>query len=817
MTLTLEPNLRGSTDRIRFLRQESEKGYTPTISMERAQLVTEAYQKYEGVCQKNTLRGKTFNYLMTNRTLFINKRSLIVGEKGHQPWAAPTFPELACHSLKDFYTMNARDKVFFKVSKDDCRIQEEKIIPYWSQRSMLSQITSVLPEKWHDLYEAGLYTEPLLQFGLGQTVGDEKIYQRGYKDCIHDIDLQLSKLNYTDDLEALTKRDALAGMKLACEGMVTMGERYAELARELAEEEEELTAKEELLQIAEVCDVVPAYRPKTFRQAIQMYWFTHIGVTLETNNWDSFSPGKLDHYLEPFYNKELAEGTLTREEAKELIENLWIQFNNQPAPPTINISLVGTGTYTNFSNINTGSLRANGSSGVSDLSYLILEVTDDLKLLQPSSNIQVSRKTPEHFLRESVKVARKGWGQPAFLNSDALVQELLGMGVSLDDARANGVATGCVETGLAGKEAYMLTGHLNLPKVLELVLNNGIDSKTNRQVGLDLGSPQTFRSYQQLYDAFCKQLQYVANVKLSGTNIIERMHMTQLPVPLMSVLTDDCIARAKDYNNGGARYNSTSIPCVGISTLVDSLAVIKKHVFEEKRLTLDELLIASHDNFDGYDDILKIVRHHTPKYGNDDDYADDILYQVNDSIQEALANRQTVKGATTNVSYIPMANHIQFGQSMEASVNGRLANTPLPDGISPEKGADRLGPTAVIKSAAKLDHLKTGGTLLNQKFSPAVVAGEAGLSHMVTLIRSYFAMDGHHIQFNVLDKETLIKAQQRPEEYENLIIRVAGYSDYFNNLEKALQDEIINRTEQGFRPADVETSQNAPLPSIWSL
>lgn len=682
---------------------------------------------------------------------------------------------------------------------------------------MLPQITQVLPEQWHHLYEAGLYAEPLLQFGLGQTVGDEKIYQRGYKDCIHDIDLQLSQLNFTEDAEALTKRDALTGMKIACEGMITMGERYAKLAREMAAQESELTAKNELLDIAEVCDVVPAYKPKTFRQAIQMFWFTHIGVTLEINNWDSFSPGKLDHYLEPFYTKELAEGTLTREEAKELIENLWIQFNNQPAPPTVNISLVGTGTYTNFSNINTGALRANGSTGVSDLSYLILEVTDELKLLQPSSNIQISRKTPEHFLRESVKVARKGWGQPAFLNSDALIQELLGIGVSLDDARTSGVATGCAETGAAGKEAFMLTGHLNIPKILELVLNNGFDSTTNRQVGLDLGSPQTFKTYEQLYQAFCKQLQYIADVKLAGTNIIERMHMSQMPVPLMSVLTDDCIARAKDYNNGGARYNSTSIPCVGISTIVDSLAVIKKHVFEDKRLTVDELLIASRDNFVGYEDILKIVRHHTPKYGNDDDYADDILYQVNDSIQEALANRRTVKGATTTVSYIPMANHIQFGQAMEASINGRLAHVPLPDGISPEKGADRLGPTAVIKSAAKLDHLKTGGTLLNQKFSPAVVAGEAGLSHMITLIRSYFAMDGHHIQFNVLDKETLIKAQQHPEDYENLIIRVAGYSDYFNNLEKALQDEIINRTEQGFRTPDAEVAQNLPLPSIWSL
>lgn len=713
--------------------------------------------------------------------------------------------------------MNNRKKVSFYVSTADRQIQEELIIPYWQNRSMMTRITQALPKEWHQLYQAGLFTEPLLQYSLGQTVADDKIYHRGYQDAIQLINQQLQQLDYTNDTDALIKQSTLAGMKLVCEGMIIMGERYAALLRERVQNESDAIVRKELEELAAICDVVPAHQPQTFRQAIQMYWFTHIGVTLETNNWDAFSPGKLDQYLEPFYNKEIAEGSLTRGQAKELIENLWIQFNNQPAPPDVNPSLEGTTTYTNFSNINTGSLRANGATGVNELSYLILEVTDELKLLQPSSNIQVSRKTPEHFLQEAVKVARKGWGQPAFFNADALIQQLLGMGVSIDDARSSGIASGCVETGTAGKEAYTLTGHLNVPKILELVLNSGFDNFTDCQVGLNLGTPQSFKTYQQVYDAFCQQLKFVADVKLAGTNIIERMHMTNLPVPLMSVLTDDCIARATDYTRGGARYNSTSIPCVGISTIVDSLAVIKKHHFEEKRLTIAELLIASKDNFEGYDDILEIVRHHTPKYGNDDDYADDILLTVNDSLQAALAGQRTVKGSTTNVSYIPTANHIPFGHVMEASLNGRLAHVPLPDGISPEKGADRLGPTAVIKSAAKLDHLKTGGTLLNQKFSPAVVAGQAGLQHVSALIRSYFAMDGHHIQFNVLDRETLIQAQQRPEEHENLIIRVAGYSDYFNNLDRELQNEIINRTEQGFRTVDAQPSPQAKLPSIWSL
>lgn len=797
-TLTLEPTRRGSTERIKKLREISDQECIPSISMERAVLLTEAYQKYEGTCPVPILRGKSFKYIMQNRTLYLEKGALIVGEKGHKPWAAPTFPELCCHTLEDFDNMDQREKVFFKVSPEDRKLQEEMIIPFWKERAMMTRMNKLLPEEWHGLFNGGLYTEFLMQRGPGHTVADGKIYKRGYKDCIREIDTEISKLDFNKDVNALSKKEELEGMKLVCEGMIIMGERYADLARKLAETENDPDWKRELLELAEVCDVVPANKPETFRQAIQMYWFTHIGVTVEMNNWDAYSPGKLDQHLEPFYEKEIAEGTLTREEAFEYLENLWIQFNNQPAPPKVGITLKESATYTDFCNINTGALRPDGTSGVSEVSYLILEVMDELKLLQPSSNVQISRKTPEHFLREAAKISRKGWGQPAFYNSEAIIQELLNMGKSLDDARESGLASGCVETGTAGKEAYVLTGYLNVPKVFELVLNRGFDSYTNKQIALDLGNPRDFKSYEELYDAFKKQLRYVVDVKVAGNNLIERMYMQYMPVPLLSVITDDCIKKGLDYNSGGARYNTSYIQCVGIATITDSLSVIKKQIFEDKSLSMDELLVACKDDFEGYDDIFELVHNETPKYGNDDDYADNLLKDVNLTLQDVIGGRKTPKGATTVVEYLPTTCHVYFGQVMEASPNGRKAGMPLPDGISPEKGADRLGPTAVIKSAAKLDQLKTGGALLNQKFSPQVVAGEKGLDHMSTLLRSYFAMDGHHLQFNVFEKETLIKAQKNPEQYENLIVRVAGYSDYFNNLDKALQDEIINRTDQNF-------------------
>ncbi|MGX6970487.1 trans-4-hydroxy-L-proline dehydratase [Vagococcus bubulae] len=796
--LTLEKDRRGSTERIKKLRDISDNQCEPCVSMERAVLLTEAYKKYEGKVSAPVLRGKAFKYIMENRTLYIEKGSLIVGEKGHKPWAAPTFPELCCHSLEDMDNMNNREKVFFRVSEEDRKIQEDVIIPYWKDRALMTRMESLLPEEWHKLFNAGLYTEFLMQRGPGHTVADGKIYQKGYIDFIDDIQRSIDNLDYNNDLEALNKKEELEGMKLVCEAMIIFGERYAQKARELAAVETDEQWKQELLELAEVCDVVPKHAPKTFRQAVQMYWFTHIGVTVEMNNWDAYSPGKLDQHLEPFYNQEIASGDLTREEAREILENLWIQFNNQPAPPKVGITLKESATYTDFCNINTGALRPDGTSGVSDVSYLILEVMDEMKLLQPSSNVQISKKSPEHFLREAIKVSRKGWGQPAFYNSEAIVQELLFLGKEIDDIRESGIASGCVETGVAGKEAYVLTGYLNVPKVLELVQNRGFDTYSNQQVGLDLGDPCKFSSYEEWYEAFFKQLKYVVDVKIAGNNIIERMYMESMPVPLLSVITDDCISSGVDYNAGGARYNTSYVQCVGIATITDSLASIKKNVYEDKVVSISELLAACKADFKGYDDIFDLVHNKTPKYGNDDDYADSLMVDVAESLQETIAGRKTPKGATTVVEFLPTTCHVYFGQVMEASPNGRHAHIPLPDGISPEKGADRNGPTAVIKSASKLDQLKTGGALLNQKFTPAVVAGEEGISHMASLIRSYFAMDGHHMQFNVIDRATLIKAQENPKEYENLIVRVAGYSDYFNNLDRALQDEIINRTEQEF-------------------
>ena len=787
---------RGMNERIRKLRKQSLET-EPHIYMERADLETDAYMMYEGSVSVPELRALAFKHFMANKTLCINDGELIVGEKGDGPQAAPSFPELCCHTVEDMKIMNARDLIYFRVTEDDLKLQEEKIIPFWEKRSVRHKILANMSQEWKDAYAAGIFTEFMEQRGPGHTVGSEKIYKKGFLDYKNDIIEARNNLDFLNDKEALDKKAQLNAMEICCDAIIILGERYAKYARELAEKETDETRKAELLQIAANCDVVPAHAPQTFWQAIQMYWFVHLGVTTELNPWDAYSPGRFDQHLNPFYQKDTEEGILDDEKALELLECLWVKFNNQPAPPKVGVTLKESGTYTDFANLNTGGITPDGENGVNEVSYLILDCMDEMKLLQPSSNVQISKKTPTKFLKRACEISRKGWGQPAFYNTEAIIQELLNAGKTIEDARRGGTS-GCVETGAFGNEAYILTGYFNLPKILELTLYNGYDIVSKKQIGLPLGYAKDFKSYEELYDAYKKQIEYLVDIKIEGSNVIEKIYAEYMPAPFLSIITNDCISKGKDYNAGGARYNTNYLQGVGIGTITDSLAAIKYNVFDEKKFTMEELIEAMEHNFEGYERIANLVRNKTPKYGNDDDYADGIMKDVFNFYQKTVTGRPNMKGGTYRVNMLPTTCHVYFGEVMNASPNGRLAQKPVSEGISPEKGADVNGPTAVIKSCAKMDHLRTGGTLLNQKFTPSVVAGEEGLTHMADLVRAYFNMDGHHIQFNVIDKETLIEAQKHPDEYKDLIVRVAGYSDHFRNLSKALQDEIIERTEQSF-------------------
>jgi formate C-acetyltransferase len=557
---------------------------------------------------------------------------------------------------------------------------------------------------------------------------------------------------------------------------------------------QDASRKAELEKIAAVCRRVPARAPRNLWEALQMYWFVHLGTITELNGWDAMSPGHLDQHLDPFYQQELADGTLDRESAKELIECFWIKVNNQPAPPKVGVTALESGTYNDFTNINIGGLRRDGADGVNEVSYLMLEVIDEMHLLQPQANVQISHKTPDRFLKQACRVIQKGYGYPSVFNTDEVVMEQMRTGKTIQDARQGG-CSGCIETGCFGKEAYILTGYLNVPKILELALNDGTDPLSASRIGPPTGNPAAFNNFEALYEAFDRQLQFIVDLKIRVNNYIERMYAACAPAPFLSVVIRDCIAKGRDYYDAGPRYNTNYIQCCGIGTITDSLCAIKKHVFEENKISMAQLSAALQNNFRGQEALRLHLFNKTPFYGNDDDYADSMMQRVYDSLFNAIDGQPNTKGSAYHLNMLSTTCHIYFGKKLGASANGRLSGMPISDGTSPSHGADRRGPTAVIKSLGKMDQIRSGGTLLNQRFLPSVIEGEAGVENLAHLIRAYFKLNGHHIQFNVVDSATLRQAQAAPDEYRGLLVRVAGYSDYFIDLDRHHQEEIIARTE----------------------
>ncbi len=787
---------RGMNERIQRLREQSVT--TPVhIDLERAKIETDFYKENDGKYSVPVMRAMTLKEYFSKKTLYFGDDELILGEKGKNPQASPTFPELCCHSEEDMKVMSERKLVSFHTTEEDRKLQAAEIIPFWKGRTIREKLLSRMTPEWHDCYEAGIFTEFMEQRGPGHTCGGEQVFTTGYLDYKEKIKKTMDALDWMNDPEASDKMEELKAMDICCDAVIILGERYHEMAVEKAAAETDPKRKAELEQIAKNLEVVPAHKPQTFWQAIQLYWFTHLAVTTELNPWDAFSPGRLDQHLNPYYEADVEAGILDDEHALELLECLWVKFYNQPAPVKVGITLKESATYTDFANINTGGVTPEGKNGVNNVSYLILDCMDEMKLVQPNSNVTISKKTPQKFLKRACEISRKGWGQPAFYNTEAQITELINAGKSLEDARRGG-SSGCVETGAWGNEAYILTGYMNIPKIFQLTLFNGFDEYSGKQLGLQLGYAKDFKTFDELWAAFKTQLKHFVDIKIRGNNVIERLYAEEMPAPCLSVVTNDCISNAKDYNAGGARYNTNYIQGVGIGTVTDCVASVKYNVFDEKNFTMEELIDAMEHDFEGYDYIYSLVHDKTPKYGNDDDYADELMREIFDLYHDTIVGRPNMKGGKYGIDMLPTTCHVYFGDVILATPNGRKAHKPVSEGISPEKSADTNGPTAVIKSCAKMDHLATAGTLLNQKFTPNVVAGEAGLNNMASLVRSYFAMDGHHIQFNVVDRQTLIEAQKHPEDHKDLIVRVAGYSDFFRNLDKPLQDEIIERTEQSF-------------------
>jgi len=789
-------------ERVARLRQESLQ-LKPWLSIERAALITEFYEQ----CAETSVplrRALAFQFLMQRKSVFIGAGELIVGERGPSPKATPSFPELCCHSMEDLDVLDTREKISYSINEEARRIQKDRVIPYWRGRSMRDLLFREMTPEWKEAYEAGIFTEFMEQRAPGHTVLGTLLYSKGLLGLKADVEHALAVLDFRNDPRGYEKQQELKAMGLCADAIIDYAQRHATFADTLAAREKDPDRHAELKAISRICRHVPGNPPRNFWEALQSYWFVHLGVVTELNTWDSFNPGRIDQNLFPFFSRDLRTGLLTKEHARELLQCFWIKFNNQPAPPKVGVTAAESGTYTDFANINTGGLKPDGSDGVNDLTYLVLEVIDEMRLLQPSSNLQLSMKNPDRFLKRGLEIVRKGWGQPSIFNADMVVEELLRQGKSLEDARCGGIS-GCVESGAFGKEAYILTGYFNLPKVLEITLNNGVDPRTGKKIGAETGDPRKFKTYDEMFAAFRRQLHHFIEIKICGNNVIERLYADYMPAPFLSLFVEDCIAKGMDYNDGGPRYNTTYIMGVAPGTCTDSLAAIKFHVFDRQTLTMDDLLRALRDDFHNSEGLRLRLWNKTPKYGNDNDYADDILKSVFAAFYDEINGRPNTKGGFYRVNYLSTTCHVYFGSLTGATPDGRKAWESHSDGISPAQGADRLGPTAVLQSAAKMDHARTGGTLLNQKFTPSLVRGQDGIDHLAHLVRTYFKLGGHHIQFNVVDAATLREAQQHPEQHHDLIVRVAGYSDYFCDLTKALQDEIISRTEQtDFAPALVE-------------
>ncbi|MBN1651457.1 MAG: formate C-acetyltransferase/glycerol dehydratase family glycyl radical enzyme [Bacteroidales bacterium] len=787
------------TKRIENLRHKS-LNTRPSISGERAQLMTEFYASEEAKgLSAPLLRAKSFHYLMTNKTIYIGDDELIIGERGPAPQQTPTYPEVCIHTIPDLELINDRPKVKFTVDKQLKKLYSDTLIPFWEGKSSRDKIFKALSKKWLDAYEAGVFTEFLEQRAPGHTVLGDVIYTMGFKDFRKKIQLRLEVLEKseertTDPIQYQAKKDELEAMLISLDAVSLFAKRHVEKLEQLLKLETNPKRIAELKKMIQVSKNVPENKPGNTWEALQYYWYVHQGVITELNPWDSFNPGRLDQHLFPFYQKDLNENLQSKAEIIELLQAFWIKFNNHPSPPKMGVTAKESNTFTDFALINIGGLKADGTDAVNEMSYILLDVIEEMRILQPSSMVQLSKHNPDHFIRRAIDIVKTGFGQPSIFNTDAIIQELLYQGKDLIDARKGG-ASGCVETGAFGTEAYILTGYFNLAKVLEITLNNGTDPLTNKVIGIKSGTAAILKTFDDLMLAYKKQLNHFIDIKIEGNNIIDQIISKELPAPFLSVFIDDCIANAKDYNAGGARYNTRYIQGVGLGSITDSLSALKQNVYDNNTLTLASFVDILNQNFKNNELFRQGLIEEPLKFGNDEDEVDNIAVRVFELFFAAVDNKDSVNGGKFRINLLPTTSHVYFGSKIGALPDGRKAGKPISEGISPVQGADRKGPTAVLKSASKIDHLRTGGTLLNQKFTPQILEDETGQEQVKNLVRTYFQLKGHHIQFNVVTAETLRKAKIEPEKYRDLIVRVAGYSDYFIELTEELQDEIIARTE----------------------
>jgi formate C-acetyltransferase len=787
------PNSIGSTERVK-LGVKRNRVAVPELFPHRAQSATNSFQETEGH-PLSLRRARMIERILKDHPILIQAGELIVGTKTLKPHGSPVFPEINCGWVeRDLDTLTTRSNTPFFVSDETKKILRQEVFPYWKGRQINDRIMEAVPPEIWQAESRGVIYNYFTSRTIGHFAADyAKVLNKGMKGILADVQAALSGLNF-EDPRYIHKRQYLESLALVCAGTVDFAGRHSRELRRLAKSEKDPQRRGELERMASVCEWVPENPARNFQEALQSFWFTHLILNLETPA-HSISPGRFDQYLYPFLRRSLDSGELDDREAQELLDMLWIKFDEITLAKNSGESDTSS-SYPDFQQLNIGGLTPDGLDATNELSYMSLTALEHTKLPQPQLSAQVSTKTPPKFLVRCCEVLKYGMGMPAMFNSDLIVLGMVNRGKTLSDAR-RGSINGCVSPYCDGKDRAASTGYFNLAKCLELALNNGVDRLTGEQLGPLTGTPQEMTSFDGLIGALRSQISYFVNMKVKYDNIVRDIYAAYCPVPFTSLLMDDCIEKGLDWHAGGAHYNQAVMSGVGLGTVTDALSAVKKHVFDERTVTLSDLNKALDADFEGQDTLLRMFVNDTPHFGNDDDGADSLALCIQTLFCDEVEKHRDIQGAKYYVDLLPTTSHIALGRLTGATPDGRRAHFWLSEGISPVQGHDKYGPTAAAKSVSKLDHARCNGTLFNMKFNPQCLETFEDLQKLAMFIRGYFDLGGFHIQLNIVDKATLCKAQEHPEEYKNLIVRVAGYSDYFVLLSRDIQNEIISRTEHG--------------------
>jgi len=788
-------NLPGPTSRVEAIKERFIK-ITPEICVERAQLVTQSYKETEDQ-PIYIRRAKSLEKILNGMTIFIGDGELIVGNQCTKPRATPVFPEFSCKWLEaELDRLEKRTGDVFLISEEKKQILRDTF-PYWEGKTTNELASSLMPQDAKAAQAAGVFTVGNYFFnGVGHiSVDYAKVLSKGLAGIIADVEKEKNSLDITNP-DHLKKIIFLDSVIISNRAVIGFAGRFAAEADRLAQKEKNPARKAELKEIARICRKVPAKPAGTFWEAIQSFWFIQLVLQLESNG-HSISPMRFDQYMYPYFAQDSG---LPLEKAQELLDLLYIKFSEINKVRDEG-STKAFGGYPMFQNLIVGGVNREGEDATNDLSYMCLQATANTKLYQPSISIRVHDGTPAELYRKAAEVSRLGLGMPAYYNDRFIIPALLSRGLTREDARDYGII-GCVEPQVGGKtEGWHDAAFFNMAKVMELSLNNGVDPLTGKQLGPKSGDLTSFESFAGVMAAYKEQMAYFVKLLVVSDNAVDIAHGQRAPLPFLSCLVEDCIAKGKSLQEGGAHYNFTGPQGVGVGNVADSLTAIKKLVFEDKAVTLQQLKKGLATNFAGLEmeSLRQMLLNRAPKYGNDDSYADMVAHEGAFIYCKEVEKYTNPRNGKFQPGLYPVSANVPLGTVVGATPDGRKSGMALADGVSPVSGMDHAGPTASVKSVAHLDHvIASNGTLLNMKFHPNALKGDKGVQNLIGVTETFFTGGGTHIQYNVVSRDMLLDAQKRPDKYQGMVVRVAGYSAFFTSLDKAIQDDIIARTEQMF-------------------